>query len=152
MTGDVLRRNAARALRDGIVVALLFCGRKLVFGMCVQESTVAAEREHEQRFSVESRRGRARLSQRGQSAVQSIAQKHASPYHGLAEVLPPAAGKGRAFAVVIQKEPISPVGDDFANPVYLHTGNVRRDLCLFRGGKNQFVLFTTMQGKFESIW
>jgi hypothetical protein len=76
MSGDVLRRNASGSLIESIVIQCLFFGGEFVLGMSIQESSIAAQREHEQQLGIHSRgrhlSGRQALDRR----TESVAKKH----------------------------------------------------------------------------
>ena len=78
MTGDVLRRLAGRSLGDGFVVARLFVGGQLIFGMGVEVGAVGVEHEHQQRLGVHARRADLLSGQEVNCSRKSLPKQHRS--------------------------------------------------------------------------
>src|SRR4051812_15792469 len=75
---DVLRGNASRALRKGVVVSCLLLISELMLGMSVKKSAVAAQCKHEQQLGIHSRRRHLSGGQALDCGGESITKEHSA--------------------------------------------------------------------------
>ncbi len=76
MAGDVLRGNSAGASADCFLIAVFFEASEFALGVCKEIGAVAAQDEHKQQFSVQSRRAYPGRSKGRNRRVESFFKEH----------------------------------------------------------------------------